>query len=226
MTDTNKFVHSFYTKTEFPDVVIDGKRFYDSPGGKFKSVTTIIGEKSNKDWLKDWRDRIGDDEADQILFQAQVRGTAVHDLAEKYVMNDPHWSRGAMPINIKTFKKIARQLDKNLGKVYGIEYPLWSTMLQTAGRTDLPAQWLIDGTYEDTIVDFKSSRGTKEREDIPNYFIQASTYAVMFEEITGRRMTHVAIIVAQDTEDEATVFVDRARNWYPEVARVFMGVVQ
>jgi hypothetical protein len=217
------FQHEFYPKTEFPDVIIDGKRYYDSPAGKFKSVTTIIGEKSDKSWLGDWRARVGDDEADQILHQAQVRGTAIHNMAEKYVLNDPQWKRGSMPINVITFRKIARQLDKNLGKVYGIEYPLWSEMLQTAGRTDLPAQWLIDGEYRDAIVDFKTSRGTKRREDIPGYFIQATTYAVMFEEITGRKMPYCVVIVAQDNEDEASVFIERCRDWYPEVARVFMG---
>lgn len=216
------FEHAFLKKVELEDVIIDGKRFYDTPAGKFKSVTTIIGEKSDKSWLKTWRDRVGDAEADAILHQAQVRGTAIHALAEKYVLNDPDWRKGAMPLNVVTFRKIARELDKSLGKVYGVEFPLWSDMLKTAGRTDLPAQWLIDGVYRDTIVDFKTSRGTKTRADIPGYFIQATAYAVMFEELTGIRMTHAAVIVAQDNTDEASVFVERCRDWYPEVARVFM----
>lgn len=211
------FVHEFLDKTELTDVIVDGKRYYDTPGGKFKSVTTIIGEKTDKSWLKKWRDRVGDEEADSILFQAQLRGTAVHALAEKYVMNDPDWSKGAMPVNLWTFKKIKAILDERVDVVYGIEYPLWSTMLQTAGRTDLPCRF--DGVA--TIGDFKTSRGTKDREDIPGYFIQATAYSVMMEERTGMKFPQVAIMVAEDNGD-AKVFVDKSKNWYGEVARVFM----
>lgn len=212
------FLHDFLPKTEFSDVVIDGKRYYDTPGGKFKSVTTIIGEKSDKSWLKSWRDRVGEDEAGQILVQAGTRGTAVHSLAEKYVMNDPDWKKGAMPVNVWTFNKIKPILDRHVDLIYGIEYPLWSTLLQTAGRTDLPCRF--DGI--NTIGDFKTSRGKKEREDIPGYFIQATAYSLMMEERTGVKFPQVAIMVAENDGIEAKLFVDRSRNWYSEVARIFV----
>lgn len=217
-----KFKHSFVPREEMIDTVVDGKRTYVTPDGdKFKSVTTIIGEKSDKSWLKSWRDRVGEDEADQILVQAQNRGTAIHNLAEKYVMNDSLWFQRAMPVNVVTFKKIAAELDKSLGVVYGVEYPLWSKMLQTAGRTDLPAQWWIDGRHQNAIVDFKTSRKTKDRLDIPGYFVQATAYALMFEELTGIKMPWIVVIVAPDDSDTAQVFVEKSREWYPKVREVF-----
>ncbi len=216
------FVHEFLPRIELTDTTTDGLRVYNTPKGKFRSVTTIIGEKSDKSWLKKWRDRVGDAEADQILHQASVRGTAIHNLAEKYVMNDQLWSKGAMPINVMTFKKIAKILDKHVKKVYGIEFPLFSEMFQTAGRTDLPAQWDLNGVLVDAIVDFKTSRGNKTRDDIHGYFIQATVYALMFEELTGKKMPYLVIVMAIDGEDEARVFVEKCRDWYREVARVFM----
>lgn len=213
-----KFLHDFLPKTELTDTIVDGKRYYDTPGGVFKSVTTIIGEKSDKSWLKSWRDRVGEEEADRILVQAGTRGTAVHSLAEKYVMNDPNWAKGAMPVNLWTFKKIKPILDEHVDLVYGIEYPLWSSLFRTAGRTDLPCKF--DGV--NTIGDFKTSRGRKSREDIPGYFIQATVYSLMMEERTGVKFPQVAIMIAEDEGSVAKLFVDQSRNWYPQVASVFL----
>ena len=182
-------------------------------------MTTIIGESMDKSWLQSWKDRIGEEEAKQILTQAGTRGTAVHSLAERYVMNDPDWSKGAMPINVWTFKKIAPLLDRHVDSIFGIEYPLWSDMLRTAGRTDLPCVW--DGV--NTIGDFKTARSRKDRDSIPGYFIQATAYALMMEERTGVKFPQVAIMVAEDEGDVAKLYVERCRTWYPEVKRIFMG---
>ncbi len=212
------FQHEFDSKVEIKDEIVNGQRFYDTPVGRFKSVTTIIGEKSDKQWLEDWYERVGYEEAEAIKQQAAVRGTAIHDLAEKYVLNDPKWSRGAMPVNLMTFKQIKTVLDENIEVVYGIEYPLYSEMLHTAGRSDLPAKYKGVGN---AIVDFKTSKRTKRREDIPGYFIQATAYSLMYEELTGRAMPNVVIIMACDDNNKAQVFIDKSKNWYNEVHRIF-----
>jgi hypothetical protein len=212
------FVHDFLPKTELEDVIIDGKRFYDTPAGKYKSVTTIIGESSDKSWLDAWRSRVGAEEADAILRQAGRRGTAVHSLAEKYVLNDPDWAKGGMTFNVWTFKKIAPLLDKHVDRVYGIEYPLWSDTLRTAGRTDLPC--VFSGI--NTIGDFKTARSRKDRDSIPGYFVQATAYALMMEERTGVKFPQVAVMIAEDEADVAKLYVERCRDWYSEVARIFI----
>jgi genome maintenance exonuclease 1 len=212
------FQHNLYPRTEITDTTIEGVgRTYHTPDGDFQSVTTIISRKSDSSWLDDWRNRVGNEVADQISQQARVRGTAIHSLAEKYMMNDPLWKKGAMPGNIATFNKIRKVLDESIDVVYGIEYPLWSKMLNTAGRSDLPARF----RDRDTIVDFKTSKKLKTRDDIHGYFIQSTCYAIMFEERTGLRIPQIAVIIAVD-EDESQVFVENASAWYPEVARIFI----
>lgn len=213
------FKHEFFPRTEISDTTIEGVgRTYHTPDGDFQSVTTIIGKKEDKTWLKEWRDRVGDDVADQISTQAAHRGSVIHEMAEKYVMGDPRYARGVMPVHIPTFAKIKKVLDENVDVVYGIEYPLWSKCLNTAGRSDLPARFR--GTP--TIVDYKTSRGIKTRDDIPGYFIQSTCYALMFEERTGLRIPQIAVIITCDQEPEAMVFVEKARDWYGEVKRVFI----
>jgi genome maintenance exonuclease 1 len=189
---------------------------YHTPVGDLRSVTTRIGDKSDNTWLKEWRARVGDEVADQVSRQACTRGTSIHSLAEKYLMNDPLWKKGSMPINTATFLKLKSVLDQRVGVIYGIEYPLYSKFLQTAGKTDLVAEF--DGI--DSIIDFKTSKKLKTKEDIPGYFIQSTCYSLMFEELTGKRIKQIAVILAVD-EDESQVFIEKPSTWYSEVQRVF-----
>ena len=213
-----KFKHLLLPRVELTDTTVEGVgRIYHTPDGDFESVTTLIGKASDNSWLAEWRVRVGDEEANGISQQARVRGSALHNLAEKYVMNDPDWKKGAMPANLFTFSKIKKVLDERVDVVYGIEYPLWSTMLRTAGRSDLPA--MFDGV--DSIVDYKTSRKIKSREDITGYFIQSATYALMLEERTGLKIPQIVVLLAVDDGD-AQVFVEKARTWYDAVADVFI----
>lgn len=211
------FKHNLYPRIELSDTTTEAGRVYHTPAGDFRSVTTRIGDASDDTWLDEWRARVGDAVADQVSQQARTRGTAIHDLAEKYLLNDPQWKRGSMPINVATFLKLKRVLDQRVGLIYGIEYPLYSAMLQTAGKTDLVAEF--DGI--DSIVDFKTSKKLKTKEDIPGYFIQSTCYSLMFEELTGRKIKQIAICLAVD-EDESQVFIDKPSAWYSEVKQVFM----
>jgi ATP-dependent exoDNAse (exonuclease V) beta subunit len=70
----------------------------------------------------------------------------------------------AMPINKFDFRKLAKHIDANIDNIYGVEYPLYSYKLRTAGRTDLIAQW--QGT--NAIIDFKTSRNYKKEEWVPS----------------------------------------------------------
>jgi hypothetical protein len=88
---TKKFVHNFIHVEQSPRVEIDGVRHYQTPAGTFKSVTTILGEKLDKSGLLAWKERVGEEEAARVSTQASRRGTAIHNLAEAYLMNDENW---------------------------------------------------------------------------------------------------------------------------------------
>ena len=181
-----------------------------------KSVTTTLGEKTDKSSLLEWRKRVGDAEADKISNQAATRGTAVHELCEKYIMNDDNYSAGAMPSNLDSFMKIKRVLDSRITKIFGIEYPLFSHTLRAAGRTDVIAEF--DGV--NSIVDFKTSRKVKLEEYITNYFLQATCYAMMAEELTGMVIPKIAIIIAVDHEP-TQVFVKDKSEYVERVKEIF-----
>jgi genome maintenance exonuclease 1 len=213
------FNHVFFPNQTLERVVIDGKRHYVTPTGeKYKSVTTILGEKLDKTALLEWRKKVGEDMANQISQQAANRGTAIHSICENYLLNEESYPAGSMPANIDTFKKLRPLLDKHVGKIYGIEYFLYSHELKTAGATDCIAEW--DGVP--SIIDFKTSRKLKKEEWIESYLLQATAYSMMCEERNNIEIPQIVILIAVDHE-EPQVFVKPNSIYRKRVSEIFSG---
>jgi len=98
-------------------------------------------------------------------------------------------------------------LDGRIGKIYGLEVPLYSVHLGLAGRCDCVAEF--DGVP--SIVDFKTSKRVKKKEHISNYFAQMAGYAVMWEERTGIPITNTVVIMDVD-DNEPLLFKEHRDN--------------
>lgn len=188
-------------------------RYYHTPIGDLPSVTTVLGRKLDKSGLEAWRARVGEEEANRVSTIATRRGSAIHDLAEKYLLDRDDYTSGAMPVNIATFETIRPVLDQRVTNVTCIEGALWSEVLHTAGRVDLIA------SFDDvpSIIDFKTSKRVKTEDDIQSYFLQATCYSLMLEERTGIITPNIVIIMAVD-HDDPLVFV-KSRELYVERVR-------
>ena len=200
------FKHTLVPKIELTTTTINGKRWYLLPDGvtKLKSVTSILSEKLSKDFILEWRKRVGEEEANKISTQAARRGTAVHNIAERYVLNEEtYYSSNEMPINVESFKPIKNILDNHVDNVLGVELPLCSKALGCAGRTDLVAQY--DGVT--SIIDFKTSKKLKKAEWIESYFLQSTIYSMMFEKIYAISVPRIVIIITVDNEKTPQTFV-------------------
>lgn len=183
-------------------------RTYAAPNGcNYPSITTVLSILS-RETIQAWRARVGAEEANKISRIASTRGTAVHDLLEKYVNNDPDYAKGVMPNILQSFYDVKEQLDTRLSKVYAQEAPLYSEHLGLAGRVDCVGVW--DG--KNSIVDYKTSRKLKKKEWISGYFMQCAAYAIMWEERTGVPITQLVILIAVDNE-EPQVFIEHRDNW-------------
>lgn len=188
-------------------------RKYQTPAGKsYPSITTILSLQSKKA-IMEWRKRVGDEEANRVSYKASTRGTAVHEMAEKYVNNDPSWNK-AMPNILSDFMAIKPILDERLSLVYGQELPLYSDHLGVAGRVDCIG--IFDGKI--SIIDYKTSKKKKKYEWVKNYFMQECFYAIAFEEITEIPVTQLVTIIAVDN-DEPQVFIEHRDNWDKELQR-------
>jgi len=215
------FKHQFVPVVDLTTETIDGQRHYVLPDGitKLKSVTTILGEKTDKTSLLEWRKRVGEEEANRISTQAARRGTAIHNMAEKYLLNEdmtPIFQK-EMPINIETFQKIQPVLNEHVGTILGIETPLASKTLGCAGRTDLVAEY--DGVL--SIIDFKTSKRLKEESYIENYFLQATVYSMMFEWTYNLSVPQIVIIIAVDDESTPQIFIKERVYYIDKVLEIF-----
>jgi len=197
--------------TELLTETIDGKRHYVLPDGltKLKSVTTVLDEKLDKTALMEWKKKVGEAEANKVSVQAARRGTAVHKLAERYVLNEKDIYRDQMPVNVESFQPIKLALDEHVDNIIGVELPLYSKALGCAGRTDLIAEY--NGIP--SIIDFKTSRKPKKLEWIENYILQTTIYSMMFERMYKMSIPQLAIIISVDNEKTPQTFV-LERNLY------------
>ena len=214
-----KFKHNFVPFVELSTENINGQRHYVLPDGstKLKSVTTILSEKLDKTALLEWRKRVGEEEANRISNQAARRGTSIHKIAERYVLNEENIYKDQMPINIETFKPIKETLDKYVDNILGIELPLYSKSLGCAGRTDLVAEY--DGVL--SIIDFKTSRKPKKEEWIESYFLQSTVYSMMFEWTYKIAVPRIAIIITVDDEKTPQTFVMERSKYVERVLEIF-----
>ena len=209
----------------FPEMKVsykDGGRYYHVDESRvYPSVTTVLKKGTDQSWLKKWRDRVGDREADKIMRQASVRGEAVHNIAEQYLRNNPDYNKKQMPNYLHSFNQIKPILDKHVGLIAGLELPLYSDFLRVAGRVDCIAKW--DGKF--AIIDFKTSRRVKEDEDVENYFLQESAYAYMFYERTGLVIPQIVTVMAIDGS-EAKVWVAKSKDYLPKFMEVRAKVAE
>ena len=194
---------------ELSSETTENGRFYFTPEGKkYPSVTTVLGAGSDNSWMDEWIARVGKEEAERVSKKATTRGTAVHELTEQYLRNNPQYKKGHMPSNIASFQYIKPFLDKHIGTIAGLEIPLYSDKLRVAGRVDCIAQW--DNKL--AIVDFKTSKKEKRKEDITNYFLQCSAYSYMFYERTGLLANKIVIVMTVD-DGNSLIFEEKASNF-------------
>ena len=179
-------------------------RVYYTPSGKaYPSVTTVLGSLS-KDAIDAWRKRVGEEEANKVSGRASRRGEALHLACEKYLLNEmsDFKIRNMMPNIKQLFMQLRPELDKNIGRIYAIEQPLYSDKLRIAGRVDTIADW--DNRL--SIIDYKSSTREKLEENILGYFLQCTAYAEMFEELTKKRIENIVVAIAVE-EGNPQIFV-------------------
>jgi genome maintenance exonuclease 1 len=183
-------------------------RTYKTPEGlDLPSITTCLSVLS-RDSIAKWRERVGQEEADRISHRAATRGTAVHEIIEKYINNEENYRDGYTPDIVSSFLDLKPILDSRIGDVYAQEAPLYSTHLGVAGRVDCVAEF--DGKL--SIIDFKTSKKPKQAKWITNYFMQESAYAIMWEERTRQPITQLVTIVSVDGADPQ-VFIEHRDNW-------------
>lgn len=191
--------------------------WYVTPDGTFPSVTNILGQFSDKRYLHDWRNRVGHDEANRITEQARAYGTLIHDMCQKYMSHDDSWNQ-VSAVNRSIFKPVKQILDTNITKVLGVELPVWSKQLCSAGTSDLIAEWRT----RRAIIDYKTSRRRMKEDSakLVQYRLQATAYAMMIEEMYKIEVRGCVILVILQDDDPQT-FTFANEPYRQEVLDIF-----
>jgi genome maintenance exonuclease 1 len=173
---------------------IDGKRHYNTGKEKLPSVTTILSSTQDPEKTKSlqaWRDRVGEDSATRIVDSAAARGTAMHKILEKYVLEEGYLDEtnvGKQAHNM-ALQIIQRGLC-NVTEYYGTECTLYYPGLY-AGQTDLVG--IHKG--QDAIVDFKQTNKPKRKEWIGDYCLQLAAYAMGHNILFNTKITKGVIMM-------------------------------
>lgn len=206
--------------SQLPDltaVTLPTGRTYETPSGKYPSITTILGKTGNKLWLEKWKARVGEEEAARISKIATDRGTNVHSYLEKY------WNKEDITSDLKNesldtihlVKSLIDITQKNISKVYAQEVALWSPTLGAAGRVDKVCSWL----GRDAILDYKTAKKPKNlTTDVKDYRLQICFYAEARNELmlTLPPIHTGIIVIAVDGKDPQVIVFD-TRPYVPEL---------
>ena len=210
----NKFE---YPKLERVDTDI-GRHYLDSDNKPVPSVTTVLsGTSKSKDGLIQWRNRVGDEEADRIIKQSTDIGTAVHEAIEKF-LNKEDWDDFDNSSDQILAKSISNKFIKDalngITEIWGLEVGLILDNLY-AGTADCV------GLYKDipTLIDFKTAKKIKKRDWIEDYFLQGCAYANAHNVMFGTDIQQIVILMVdrnlifQEYIVKPTEFSYLTRKW-------------
>ena len=212
MMQQKRFIHvdKTWKIEDLTTVTEDNGRWYNSPIGNLPSVTTVTGWEKGE-FFKKWRQN-NPKESKRVL----SRGNLLHKTIEDYINNEDI-DLNELPINeAKLFLNIKPLIDR-IDNVYELEVPLWSESTMLAGRADCVGEY--DGKL--SIIDFKGSTRPKRKEDILNYFMQATAYSIAWQERTGIPIDNIVILISCDG-GQVQEFEDNPIRY----AKALLGVIE
>ena len=205
-----------HIKLQFPELEQinseSGRLYRTLNGNEYPSITTVLSKTSDNTWLEKWKARIGEKEAEKISKYSAIRGTALHSYCEDYLNN-------IEPIvdilDVEAFNSFKKVLP-NINNIYAMENRLYSDKFETAGTTDLIAEY--EGII--SVIDWKTSRRVKNKSQISNYFIQCVFYALAFYEMFRIPISQIVIVMYVDDCIDPIVFKENVKDWVEEFIKV------
>jgi len=180
--------YKYITGTQITD---HGSRIYDINGARLPSVTTILGKTKNQDFIRKWKAKVGETEAERIKNLSSKRGTSMHKFLENHILGTGYddltgIGQEAKPMAEKIIEEGLLPVEEYYGSEVTLHYPgLY------AGSTDLVC--LHNGL--ETIVDFKQANRPKKLEWIDDYFLQIAAYCMAHDYVYGSKIQQGIIMV-------------------------------
>ena len=168
-----------------------GKRVYEISNYRLPSVTTILGATKNQEFLKEWKAKVGEEQAERIKNVSSARGTSMHKYLESFITDVGYddlteLGQAAKPMAEKIMEVGLAPVEEYFGSEVTLHYPgLY------AGQTDLVC--LHNGI--ETVVDFKQANRPKKKEWIEDYYLQIAAYAMAHDYVYKSQIRQGVIMV-------------------------------
>ena len=172
----------------------DDEHYYQTPSGViYPSITTMLQKTQSEEKqqsLQNWREQ--ETASDYITQEASIIGSETHKLIENY-LNDEEILENFRLLSEAHFNNLLPYVNK-INDIHGIELRLYSDKMKLAGTSDCIAKY--DGKL--SIIDYKTKRSNQREEWLTDHFIQATSYGVMFKELTGIKVEQIVILVSSE----------------------------
>lgn len=196
-----------------------GRKYVVSQDIVVPSVTTILSKTKDMTYINEWIESVGEHQANKIKNEASFLGTELHKNIENYILGEDF--AGSF-MGRALAKTIIKKGLININEVWGIEANLHYQNLY-AGTTDLV------GIHHSkpSIIDFKNSINTKNREQIEDYFLQLVAYAMAHNEMFGTEIKRGVIMLAtrdskyQEFVIEGNEFEDYTDKWIDKLSQYY-----
>ena len=168
-----------------------GKRVYEISSYRLPSVTTVLGATKNQDFIKKWKAKVGEQEAERIKNVSSARGTSMHKFLESYITDVGYDDLTELGCQARPMAEKIMEIGlAPVSEYYGSEVTLFYPGLY-AGSTDL----VCNHNGMETIVDFKQSNRPKREEWIEDYYMQIAAYAMAHDYVYGSQIKQGVIMV-------------------------------
>lgn len=170
---------------------------YELKGKKLPTTTQVIGRFKNATGLIIWSNQLGLQGLNYFdeLKKAGNTGTALHDLAELYILKK-EYELPDDPIAIHCFEQFIEWWESLDCEVIWTEKKYTSEKLNVGGCPDLLVK--KDGKY--ILVDFKTSKAVYS-----DMLIQLSCYAALIKENDGIEIDRAVIVRFPKDDDETEI---------------------
>ena len=198
---------------------VEGKRLYTTPEGiAVPSVTTILDKTKSEEKrlaLANWKKRVGEVKAQEIVTEASGRGTRMHKYLEDYCIDGDLKRQGSNPFSKQANDMAKVVIDEgmsNVSEVWGVEVPMYYPELY-AGTTDCVG--LYNG--HPAIIDFKQTNKPKKDEWVDDYKTQLVAYALAHNEVYGTNIKHgVILMCSKDLQFQTWTITGEEFNLFTE----------
>ena len=169
----------------------EGNRTYDVRGTQLPSVTTILSRTKDQGFLKKWKAKVGEANAEVIKNISSKRGTSMHKYIEAFILQQGYEDMTSLGQQAKSMaKKIIENALLPVDEYFGSEVTLYYPGLY-AGTTDL----ICMHNDMETVVDFKQANSPKRKEWVDDYYLQIAAYAMAHDYIYGSNIEQGIIMV-------------------------------